>query len=137
MCKISNQYFQYYISKPKCAHDIIRRHPPCRGEQGGDVVENINKNPVFPTTPPHVVENIDHVVENTFHTDVLDDVLEDVLHDIIGGQNTLDDMVTVVWHLQRMVDVPEDMVDGAPTTWSKHVVENILENIKHVVGNTV
>ena len=64
--------------------------------RGGDVVENINKNPVFPTTPPHVVENIDHVVENTFHDDVLEDVLEDVLHDIIGGQNTLDDMVTVV-----------------------------------------
>ena len=100
-------------------------------------MDHINKNPVFPTTPPHVVENIDHVVENTFHTDVLDNVLEDVLHDIIRGQNTLDDMVAVIRHLQDMVVVPDDMVEGVPTTWSKGVVENIVENIKHVVGHMV
>ena len=67
--------------------------PHVVGNRGGDVVGHMQKNPVFPTTPPHVVENIDHVVENidhvvenTFHTDVLDDVLEDVLHDTIGGK---------------------------------------------------
>ena len=46
-------------------------------------------------------------------------------------------MVKVSRHLQHMLDVPDDMVGGVPTTWSKGVVENILENIKHVVGNTV
>ena len=35
-----------------------------------------------------------------------------------------------------MVNVAHDMVGGAPTTWSKHVVENIVEYIDHVVGNT-
>ena len=68
--------------------------PMSSGTGGGMSWITSTKIPCSPRHPPHVVENIDHVVENTFHTDVLDDVLEDVLHDIIRGQNTLDDMVS-------------------------------------------
>ena len=43
----------------------------------------------------------------------------------------------MIRHLQDMVVVPDDMVEGVPTTWSKGVVENIVENIKYVVGHMV
>ena len=90
----------------------------CRGQH------DWKKTDIPHDTPPVVVGNTDHVVDNPTMSwttrclvDVAHDVSHDVLHDTISGLGVLHDTHFISRHSHDMVTVPHDMGVGASTTW--------------------